>query len=155
MKPPKQIDFYQLVSLNVNSLKWFGLWFYIPYPTLSVQFWLHVFVRVASGIVVFTIPPMGQMAYLVKLLLSGKYEILSLASSVNLMMTESLASIKLADLLFRRDLLSKLIDQVIKGDFPRTEAHSHILQHGINLSRWIFICLLIGAGTDVFCKLNQ
>lgn len=82
-------------------------------------------------------------------------ESLTFVLSVNLMMTEALSGIKLADLLFRRDLLSKLIDQVVNGDFHRTEAHSHILKHGINLTRRIFKCLLIGAGTDVFCKLYQ
>ncbi|XP_047996341.1 odorant receptor 67a-like [Leguminivora glycinivorella] len=147
--PSKPVDFHQHIDLHVKTLKLSGLWFYIPYPTLSIWFWLHILIRVVYGIFAFTIPPLAQIAYVVKLLSSDDLEIQHIASSINLILTELFVSIKLFDMFHQRDLITKLFGQLNGVDFQRS-THRHILERAIKLSRTLYWVLFLGASMDVF-----
>ncbi|XP_063368238.1 odorant receptor 30a-like [Cydia amplana] len=149
----KPIDFHQHVNLHVKTLKLNGLWFYIPYPKTSIWFWLHILNRVLYAIFVFIIPPIGQMAYVVKLLGAENREIQLIASSLNLVLTELYVSVKLFDMFCHRDLLINLFDQLNNVDFHRSThpgTHREVLNRAIKISKNLYWLLLMGSATDVF-----
>lgn len=75
-KMETSIDFYRHIYYNINSLKLVGLWFYILHPLNSVWYWVRVLSRIFIGSFAFIIPTGGQIVYLVRLILSGKFNIL-------------------------------------------------------------------------------
>ncbi|KAL0821123.1 hypothetical protein ABMA28_005744 [Loxostege sticticalis] len=146
-----QVDLTRHITLHVATLKFFHVWFYIPHPKRSYKFWVAVFTRVVLGLLVFVIPPAAQFIYIIRLVASGKAEIQEVASTINLVLTELLASFKLLDLRLRRDVLTQLSGQLISGGLNCSETHKRILEKGIKLSRRLFVGLLLGSGLDVFC----
>ncbi|XP_061719782.1 odorant receptor 49b-like [Cydia pomonella] len=145
----KPVDFHQHVNLYVKTLKLSGVWFYIPYPKISIWFWLHIIIRVLYAIFVFIIPPIAQMAYIAKLLVSGNREIQRIASSINLVITELYVSVKLFNMFCQRDLLIKLFDQLNNVDFHHS-THREVLEHAIKISKNLYWVLFMGSGMDVF-----
>ncbi|XP_063540032.1 odorant receptor 49b-like [Cydia strobilella] len=153
----KPIDFHQHVNLHVKTLKLIGVWFYIPYPKISIWFWLHILIRVLYAIFAFIIPPIGQFAYIVKLLHSENREIQRITSSTNLVLTELYVSFKLFDMFCQRDLLIKLFDQLNNVDFHRSThpgPHRQVLKHAIKISKNLYWVFLVGSAVDVFISVH-
>ncbi|XP_030029021.2 odorant receptor 33a-like [Manduca sexta] len=142
------VDFTRHISLQIKSLKLFGLWFYIPYPMKSWKFWLGVLTRAILGIIMFIIPTGGQIVYLIRLVLSGKVEIQEIAGIMNLVLTEMLASCRLLDLCLRRELFRELTNQLNSKEFCFTNRND-ILEKAVNISRYLFWIFLFSCSCDV------
>ncbi|XP_063383135.1 odorant receptor 49b-like [Cydia fagiglandana] len=149
MESSKPVDFHQHVNLHTKTLKLCGVWFFIPYPTTSIWFWLHILIRVLYAIFVFTIPPIGQMVYVVKLFASENREIQRIASSINLVLTELYVSFKLFNMFCQRNLITNLIDQLNNVDFNRS-THREVLEHAIKLSKTLYWTFFVCCNSDVF-----
>ncbi|XP_026741288.1 odorant receptor 46a-like isoform X2 [Trichoplusia ni] len=149
MKSPR-IDMYRHISIQIGALKFFGIWFYIPYSKKNVWFWINILTRIVLGIAVFVIPTSAQLVYLIRLIVSGNAEIQEVAGIMNLVLTELLASLRLLDLRLRRDLLTKLSDELMSEEFQTEhKPQRKILEKAIVLSRRLFIVLLSLSGMDI------
>nr|AOG12943.1 odorant receptor [Eogystia hippophaecolus] len=143
MKPSLKIDLIQFITLPIKSLKFFGIWVFIPYPITSIGFWIGVLVRFVVGISIFIIPTATQFLYLVTLIMSGNAEISEIAGIINLVLTELLTSVRLLDLRLRRKSLTQLMDQLVNIESHCfVDAHKEILETAMKKSRKLYLWML-------------
>ncbi|XP_072938325.1 odorant receptor 46a-like [Epargyreus clarus] len=150
MKPKSNLDQYKYVSMQIETLKYSGIWCFIPYTTNSFKFWVGFFYRLFIGIVIFIIPSLGQVIYLIRLI-ANNAEIQEVCAVINLVLTEMLTSIKLLDLCLRRHFLTQLLEQINNEEFnllPRTNLD--VLEKSIKFSRRLFVYMVVTSSSVIF-----
>ncbi|CAK1581267.1 unnamed protein product [Parnassius mnemosyne] len=144
------VDLYQFVSWQIDTLKAMGTWFFIPFPVKSLSFFKVLLIKTFIGISVFIIPTGGQLIYLIRLAYSENADVQVMAGMLNLIITELLITIKLLDFIIRRNSIKNLIKQMTNVDFcDFTKDYKKTTQTKIFITRCLFIFILGLSAVDI------
>nr|WCC57435.1 odorant receptor 38 [Papilio glaucus] len=145
-----EIDLFQFISWQIKTLKYLGIWFRVPYSVNTMKFLLVILSKIIILLLAFIVPAGGQLAYLLRLIFSGKAELQEAAGIINLILTELLIIIKLLHLYWNRMNLFELIDKITNEDFYKfSKDHIRHLKTSIKHSRLLYIYLFASCGLDI------